>query len=1329
MKRRIFLGILSAAMLIAGSIAIPDSAEAQLFNRDQLRCRSRIAAATRRYYERQSRARRACVKRIITGKIPPSTDCIKSDGDATLQRQLPQIRAVVGRIIPRSCSGINLIFLGYPGICTDVTGPPFDTRDLESCILSETDGIVKMLLMNSYPEIDSFLRGADSTCVRGVADRTAGAVTQNLRARLKCLIGQERRQISQDVACRADIPPYENGTTSAGLDAQIEASYVRVLSGIPSVCGSSDLVKLGLNLMCDDATGEDFNLFDLKQCLLDDVRAFLPDLLDIPFPREPVCGDGVLAGDEECDDGQSNNSDTRPDACRVDCTLPSCGDGVVDPSLSEECDDAGLVDGDGCASDCTVEFCGDGQVNNSGTEECDEGSSNSDTTPDACREDCTDPSCGDGVTDTGEACDDGNNVSEDGCRADCGAIERCGDGVLQRGLNEQCDNGAANSDTAPDACRTDCTNFSCGDGVTDPAGNEECDDANANDDDGCSNECIECGNGEIGGDEECDDGELNSDLEPDACRTSCVDPSCGDGVIDPGNSEVCDDNNTNPNDLCTDICQVAACGDGRLCTDPILCATGPGNGIEECDSGVANSDEQADACRTNCALPTCGDGTVDTGEDCDDGIDNSDDTPDACRTNCAAATCGDGVIDPGNSETCDDGNNDDNDLCTNSCQVAVCGDGILCTNPIVCGTGPGGGIEECDDGAGNSDTLADSCRTDCSNPGCGDGVIDSSEECDGDPAACASNELCLDSCACKHLCPSVGELTIFAGAGSLCDDNADCIVGNCDPTVGRCRTVTELDSGWNGISHDADVNDLTITRGFLDCPATGPICGECTIAGVDPSAGNCRCSADNRTFCDETFDTDPQCDFGSCIGLVCQNDPGRASCSVDADCIDGGSGEDLGPCTGTCSGNDDVVCRTDDVCTGAACNCYFGAPFPLSAGGTPACVLNRFFEDISGTGNVDTGEGEVRANLRTQVFLGVSGINPCPYCGGVCEGDTGTTCAFDEDCGAGGNCLLDEIPNDGVRGGVCIEGEDEGKACDINAINTTFPARNMKRPGGAGYSLDCFPDVGKNVSGAGLRIALTQTTGQVSLDANVACGSNPALLCPCKQCTGDPSVPCNSDAECADQEGSCSVVTTARCMGDGDCQGVSAGDCRALSPTIRRCANAFSLSCTTNADCASVNGGSCNLSTCSSVGSGNAVQPNACSDGICIDQGDGEGACNVGPNERTCDGVVRANGQGFLGCVNDLSCAASSIGIDAGACALEKRRECFLDPIVAEGVANPNAPIGAATFCIPPTGSSGINGAAGLPGPGRVVNQATAITFCAEDPDSTYTPGVGGCPE
>ena len=66
------------------------------------------------------------------------------------------------------------------------------------------------------------------------------------------------------------------------------------------------------------------------------------------------CGNGIIEDDEECDDGDEN-SDTKPDACRNNCRLPSCGDGVLDPSNQEECDDDNAQNYDGCSELCILE--------------------------------------------------------------------------------------------------------------------------------------------------------------------------------------------------------------------------------------------------------------------------------------------------------------------------------------------------------------------------------------------------------------------------------------------------------------------------------------------------------------------------------------------------------------------------------------------------------------------------------------------------------------------------------------------------------------------------------------------------------------------------------------------------------------------------------------------------------------------------------------------------------------------------------------------------------------------------------------------------------------
>lgn len=65
-------------------------------------------------------------------------------------------------------------------------------------------------------------------------------------------------------------------------------------------------------------------------------------------------------------------------------------------------------------------------------------------------------------------------------------LPRCGDGVLD--ADEACDDGAANSDADPDACRATCLLPACGDGVVD--GGEACDDGGLDGGDGCDGACV-----------------------------------------------------------------------------------------------------------------------------------------------------------------------------------------------------------------------------------------------------------------------------------------------------------------------------------------------------------------------------------------------------------------------------------------------------------------------------------------------------------------------------------------------------------------------------------------------------------------------------------------------------------------------------------------------------------------------------------------------------------------------------------------------------------------------------------------------------------------------
>ena len=63
----------------------------------------------------------------------------------------------------------------------------------------------------------------------------------------------------------------------------------------------------------------------------------------------------------------------------------------------------------------------------------------------------------------------------------------CGDGIVNQ-FQEECDDGVSNSDTTPNACRSDCTFPQCGDAIFDDL-TEQCDDGNVWNQDGCSTSC------------------------------------------------------------------------------------------------------------------------------------------------------------------------------------------------------------------------------------------------------------------------------------------------------------------------------------------------------------------------------------------------------------------------------------------------------------------------------------------------------------------------------------------------------------------------------------------------------------------------------------------------------------------------------------------------------------------------------------------------------------------------------------------------------------------------------------------------------------------------
>ena len=156
--------------------------------------------------------------------------------------------------------------------------------------------------------------------------------------------------------------------------------------------------------------------------------------------------------------------------------------------------------------------------------------------------------CGNGIIESGEVCDDGNNVDGDGCSFNCLSSEVCPDGIINQVTGEECDDG--NSDNH-DACLNTCELAACGDAVI-RIGLEQCDDGNLDETDACLSNCTSasCGDGftQVGV-EECDDGNF---INGDGCSDTCTSESisectgqlagtpCGDAPMECTNQDTCD---------------------------------------------------------------------------------------------------------------------------------------------------------------------------------------------------------------------------------------------------------------------------------------------------------------------------------------------------------------------------------------------------------------------------------------------------------------------------------------------------------------------------------------------------------------------------------------------------------------------------------------------------------------------------------------------------------------------------------------------------------------------------------------------------------------------
>ena len=345
-----------------------------------------------------------------------------------------------------------------------------------------------------------------------------------------------------------------------------------------------------------------------------------PDTCEAP----DSCGNAVLEAGETCDDGNTTSGDGCSATCfadnlpiGTDCSVngaAACASGVCDvtgvPAMCEPagacgngllefpeaCDDGNTLSGDGCSMICFLDSLPDGSgCNLGGDRACLSGRCDTTETPDTCEPADT---CGNGLVEAGEACDDGNRGSGDGCSAFC-FIDALPTGVdCSTNGAAVCASGICDTTESPATCEAA---NSCGNSVIETG--EACDDGGMVPGDGCSPTCFvedqpdgsDC---TVGGNATCASNLCDTTESPATCEAA---NSCGNGVVERG--EVCDDGNTASGDSCDTECMLGI-------------GAGPCDDGAQCGSGVCNRLAEAPVCAPR---EGCGNGLTETKESCDDG--------------------------------------------------------------------------------------------------------------------------------------------------------------------------------------------------------------------------------------------------------------------------------------------------------------------------------------------------------------------------------------------------------------------------------------------------------------------------------------------------------------------------------------------------------------------------------------------------------------------------------------------------------------------------------------------------------------------------------------
>ncbi|MCC6877403.1 MAG: putative metal-binding motif-containing protein [Sandaracinaceae bacterium] len=493
---------------------------------------------------------------------------------------------------------------------------------------------------------------------------------------------------------------------------------------------------------------------------------------------------------------------------------------------------------------------------------------------------------------------------------------------------------------------------------------------------------------------------------------------------------------------------------------------------------------------------------------------------------CVASSCGDGFTDSTRSEECDDGNTTAFDGCEPDCSFsceadAECDDDNPCTGDDTCdttthvceaGTAPPPG-SPCSTSTQPDGVCSAADSSTCIAPGCGNAVVDGSEDCDDGmngndndgcrddcTFSCVTDEDCSDSDVCTGLerCEASTH-ACAAGTALTCTASDACHVAGCDTVNGCFESLMDGDGDGHAPMAAGPCGDDCDDANAARYPGAEELCD-----GID---NNCNVSVDEVA---PTWYVD--CDGD---GYAASTDSSRESCAEPAPSATGCPTASPRWTSRRPTAADDTDCDDRNSARSPGAAEVAGDEVDQSCDGGELCVLDNDDDGFRrpdgatiASGNLSCGDArEARANEpATDCNDSDASIRPgateivADNIDQSCDGRE--TCYVDsDDDGYRLTTTLTSADSDCLDSGEAVAGDATGDCCDSDA---------NARPGTTSYrtTRNACGSFDYNCSGAEEpRYGIARCTNVANCTSlttgflgTVACGASGALV---QSCAGE----------------------------------------------------------------------------------------------------------------------------------------------------------------------------------------------------------------------------------